>query len=223
MRFFFFCPAQGEAQSIYSLFVDRIAISPANGQTDLASYLVRFGIFINNFSPTEANFSQWDANFRGSTGAISGSGGRFAPNDYGGQFSISNNAQYPLGSQLYMVAYNVEAGASVASATKGVILTRSDWILSGPESVTSGRRVSWRRYYYAVDGTRVAMGDLAEENIAAVTSTNGFSSPVSSFSVGSGGVLQTSFDMVPEPSAVSLLAIGFGGWMVLRRVRRRTD
>ena len=28
---------------------------------------------------------------------------------------------------------------------------------------------------------------------------------------------------VPEPSALSLLAVGMGGWIALRRVRRRTD
>jgi hypothetical protein len=30
-------------------------------------------------------------------------------------------------------------------------------------------------------------------------------------------------NVVPEPSALSLLAVGMGGWIVLRRVRRRTD
>jgi len=29
--------------------------------------------------------------------------------------------------------------------------------------------------------------------------------------------------VVPEPSALSLLAVGLGGVIVLRRVRRRTD
>jgi hypothetical protein len=30
-------------------------------------------------------------------------------------------------------------------------------------------------------------------------------------------------NVVPEPSALSLLAVGMGGWIALRRVRRRTD
>jgi hypothetical protein len=83
-------------------------------------------------------------------------------------------------------------------------------------------------YYYEAGGTRTSPGDLSEDNVGFITSVSAFSSPVNTFSLGTGGpggggVVQTSFDMVPEPSAVSLLAIGFGGWIVLRRVRRRTD
>jgi hypothetical protein len=72
---------------------------------------------------------------------------------------------------------------------------------------------------------------LDEDNVGFITSVSAFSSPVNTFSLGTGGafsptgggVVQTSCDMVPEPSAVSLLAIGFGGWIALRRVRRKTD
>lgn len=220
-------PARVEAQSMYSLFTDNIMISPANGQTALSSYLLRFGIFINNFTPTLANFSQWDANFMGSTGAL---GERVSR--YGGQFSASNNSLYPAGSQLYMVAYNVAPDASVSTATHGVLLTHSNWILSGPSRVfRNGRAVGWTWYYYDVNGAWTAAGDMSESNIAGITSTSAFSSPFNTLSLGpsvaagggAGQVLQISFDMVPEPSAVSLLAIGFGGWIVLRRVRRRTD
>ena len=209
---------------MYSLFTDNIMISPANGQTALSSYLLRFGIFINNFTPTLANFSQWDANFRGSTGAL---GERVSR--YGGQFSASNNSLYPAGSQLYMVAYNVAPDASVSTATHGVLLTHSNWILSGPSSTTSGRRTTWTWYYYDVNGVWTAYGDMSESNIAGITSTSAFSSPFNTLSLGpsvtggNGQVLQISFDMVPEPGTLSLLAIGFGGWIVLRRVRRKAD
>jgi hypothetical protein len=221
-------PARVEAQSLYRLWDDSIMIAPASGQTALPSYLLRFGIFINNFTPTVANFSEWDANFRGGTGAIDGLKGGPINGVYAAQFSAANNSLYPAGSQLYLVAYNVAPDAPVSTATHGVILTRSDWILSGPSSTTSGRRVTWMNYYYEAGGTRTSPGDLSEDNVGFITSVSAFSSPVNTFSLGTGGpggggIVQTSFDMVPEPSAVSLLAIGFGGWIVLRRVRRRTD
>jgi len=226
-------PARVEAQSLYRLMDNNIMISPAFGQTALPSYLLRFGIFINNFTPTLANFSQWDANFRGSTGAIDGlGGGPYA--GWGGGFaaevSASNNSLYPAGSQLYLVAYNVAPNASVSTATKGVILTRGDWILNGPSSTTSGRKITWLWYYYDVSRawTGAEGADYSEDNIPGITSTSAFTSPFNTLSLGpsapgGGQVLQTSFDMVPEPSAVSLLAIGFGGWIVLRRVRRKAD
>jgi len=70
---------------------------------------------------------------------------------------------------------------------------------------------------------------MSESNIAGITSTSAFSSPFNTLSLGpsvtggNGQVLQISFDMVPEPGTLSLLAIGFGGWIVLRRVRRKAD
>ncbi len=222
-------PARVEAQSLYRLWDDSIRIAPASGQTALPSYLLRFGIFINNFTPTVANFSEWDANFRGGTGAIDGLQGGPVLNVYAAEFSASNNSLYPAGSQLYLVAYNVAPNASVSTATHGVILTRSDWILSGPSTnIRNGRVIGWFNYYYEAGGTRISAGDLSEDNPGYITSVSAFSSPINTFSLGTGGpggggVVQTSFDMVPEPSAVSLLAIGFGGWIVLRRVRRKAD
>ena len=220
-------PARVEAQSLYRLWDDSIMIAPASGQTALPSYLLRFGIFINNFTPTLANFSQWDANFRGGTGAIDGLKGGPINGVYAAQFSAANNSLYPAGSQLYLVAYNVAPDASVSTATHGVILTRTGWTFNGPTSTTRGRVVTWWNHYYEVGGTRTG-GNLDEDNVGFITSVSAFSSPINTFSLGTGGpggggVVQTSFDMVPEPSAVSLLAIGFGGWIVLRRVRRRTD
>ena len=220
-------PARVEAQSLYRLWDDSIMIAPASGQTALPSYLLRFGIFINNFTPTVANFSEWDANFRGGTGAIDGLKGGPINGVYAAQFSAADNSLYPAGSQLYLVAYNVAPDASVSTATHGVILTRTGWTFNGPTSTTRGRVVTWWNHYYEVGGTRTG-GNLDEDNVGYITSVSAFSSPINTFSLGTGGpggggVVQTSFDMVPEPSAVSLLAIGFGGWIVLRRVRRKAD
>jgi hypothetical protein len=205
-------------------------IAPASGQTALPSYLLRFGIFINNFTPTVANFSEWDANFRGGTGAIDGLKGGPINGVYAAQFSAADNSLYPAGSQLYLVAYNVAPDASVSTATHGVILTRTGWTFNGPTARRNSRGsiIGWWHYYYEAGGTQTFAGDLSEHNAGYITSVSAFSSPVNTFSLGTGGpggggVVLTSFDMVPEPSAVSLLAIGFGGWIVLRRVRRKAD
>ena len=223
-------PARVEAQSLYRLWDDSIMIAPASGQTALPSYLLRFGIFINNFTPTVANFSEWDANFWGGTGAIDGLKGGPINNVYAAQFTASSNSLYPVGSQLYLVAYNVAPNASVSTATHGVILTRTGWTYQGTTSTTRGRVVTIWNHYFEVGGTRTG-GNLDEDNPGFITSVSAFSSPVNTFSLGTGGafsptgggVVQTSFDMVPEPGTVSLLAIGFGGWIALRRVRRRID
>ena len=216
-------PARVEAQSLYRLWDDSIMIAPASDQTALSSYLLRFGIFINNFTPTVANFSQWDANFWGGTGAIDGLRGGPINGVYAAEFTASNNSLYPVGSQLYLVAYNVAPNASVSTATHGVILTRSDWTYQGTTSTTSGRRVTIWNHYFEVGGTQVG-GNLDEDNPGFITSVSAFSSPINSFSLGTGGpggggVVQTSFDMVPEPSALSLLAVGLGGLAMMRRRR----
>ena len=121
------------------------------------------------------------------------------------------------------MAYNVAPNASVSTATHGVILTRSDWIYQGTTSTTSGRSVTIWNHYFEVGGTQVG-GNLDEDNPGFITSVSAFSSPINSFSLGTGGpggggVVQTSFDMVPEPSALSLLAVGLGGLAMMRRRR----
>ena len=214
-------PGLVQAQSLYRIWDDSIMIAPASGQTALPSYLLRFGIFINNFTPTVANFSEWDANFRGGTGAIDGLKGGPVLGVYAAEFSASNNSLYPAGSQLYLVAYNVAPDASVSTATQGVILTRSDWTFNGPTSTTRGRVVTWWNHYYEAGGTRVG-GDLSEDNVGYITSVSAFSSPVNTFSLGTGGpagggVVQTSFDMVPEPGTLSLLGVGLGVMLLARR------
>ena len=207
-----------QAQSLYRLFDDKIAISPATGQTALSSYLLRFGIFTNNFTPTVANFSQWNANFVGATGTFDGQIGGPVLGAYAAEFSASNNSVYPLGAQLYMVVYNVAPSASVASATRGVILTRTGWTVDGPETVRSGGRTRSYLYYYDINGMNRDISDLSEWNVVPVASVSAFSSPVNTFSLGSGGVLQTSFDLVPEPSSASLVLVGLAGvWAARRR------
>lgn len=209
-----------QAQSLYRLYDMRMAISPAVNQVALPSYLLRFGIFTNNFSPTAANFSQWNANFVGSMGAFDGQiGGPFgaSPGAYAAEFSASDNSVYPQGAQLYMVVYNVAPNASVASATRGVVLTHSGWTVEGPAS-TTGRPTRPYIYYYDVQGRFRSTGDFPEHNAIPLSEVSLFSSAVNNFSLGSGGVLQTSFDMVPEPSSASLVLVGLAGvWAARRR------
>ena len=207
-----------QAQSLYRLFDDKIRISPATGQSALSSYLLRFGIFINNFTPTADNFSQWNANFVGSTGTFDGQIGGPVLGAYAAEFSATDNSVYPLGAQLYMVVYNVAPSASVASATRGVIVTRTGWTVDGPATVRSGGRTRSYLYYYDINGMNRDISDLSEWNVVPVAGVSAFSSPVNTFSLGSGGVLQTSFDLVPEPSSASLVLVGLAGvWAARRR------
>lgn len=206
-----------QAQSLYTLRGNGISISAALGETVLPSYLLKFGVFQNSFLPTASNFAQWDSNFSGGSGTYSDVA--FTTTCANASFSASNNSLYAVGSQIYMVVYNIAPTAAISTATKGVILTRTGWTVN--EAVQTRRGGPWRNYLYSSTGWEVETGG---ENTMPATDPQNFSSPVNTVSstpltgIYTGSyVITTSFGMVPEPSSASLLLAGLAGVLAARR------
>ena len=207
-----------QAQSLYSLRGNGISISAALGETVLPSYLLKFGVFKNSFLPTASNFAQWDSNFSGGSGTYSDV--VFTTTGANASFSASDNSLYAVGSQIYMVVYNIAPTAAISTATKGVILTRTDWTVN--EAVQTRRGGPWRNYLYSSTGWQFETGG---ENTMPATDPQNFSSPVNTVSstpltgIYTGSyVITTSFDMVPEPFSASLVLVGLAGvWAARRR------
>ena len=208
-----------QAQSLYTLRGNGISISAALGETVLPSYLLKFGVFQNSFLPTASNFAQWDSNFSGVSGTYSDVA--FTTTGANASFSASNNVVYGVGSQLYMVVYNIAPTAAISTATKGAIVTRTGWTVA-----EAGKRrgsTTWTNYLYSSTGRIV---DTGGENTMPATDPQNFSSPVNTVSstpltgIYNGSyVITTSFDMVPEPFSASLVLVGLAGVWAARRRR----
>ena len=211
-----------QAQSIYQLKVNGFAINAAAGETALPNYLLRFGFFHNGFAPTPSNFASWNSNFTGVTSTFSNP--QTLGNTFLAQFTASDNSLYTLGSQVYMVIYNVAPTAPIASATKGVILTRTGWTI-GEAVNTDTRRNRWQNYRYDTSGLTLYTGNIDEDNVLPTTDPENFSSPVNilagvplSGTLAGRYTVTTSFEMVPEPSSASLVLVGLAGvWAARRR------
>lgn len=209
-----------QAQSLYRLTASGISISAALGETVLPNYLLRFGIFQNNFVPTPANIALWNSNFIGASGTyqdIPPSAGvsAFA------EFSASDNSLYPIESQLYLIVYNIAPNASISTATKGVILTRSGWTVQEAFDISGNRT---RNYWYESGGSFGFIGNFDEHNTLPASDPQNFSSPINEISSTplSGSfngyyTITTSFNMVPEPSSASLGLAGLAGVLATRR------
>ena len=213
-------------------FTDRnITVTPGDGPA-LSSYKMRFGSFAVGFTPTAANFSQWNANFNGSTGAHTP--GLSTSTD----FTAADNSVHTLGSAMYMMVFNISPSASIETATSAALLTRQDWVVNAfglIEEWGEDRRgnpvlleVEYN-YQYGFIGVDVSNGgegrtnsfrNFDEDNYLPLTDTSSFSSPVNDIIVYNGGLgVSSSFSAVPEPSALSLLAVGLGGLALVRRRR----
>ena len=122
-----------------------------------------------------------------------------------------------------MIVYNVAPSASIVSATKGVILTRTGWTI-GEAVNTDTRRNRWQNYRYDTSGLTLYTGNIDEDNVLPTTDPENFSSPVNlvsgvplSGTMAGRYTITTSFDVVPEPSAASLVLAGMAGLLVARR------
>ena len=207
-----------QAQSLYVLTGSGISISAALGETVLPSYLLKFGVFQNNFVPTASNIAEWDLNFSGASGTYSNVAvPTIAAN---ATFSASNNSVYALNRQIYMIVYNIAPTAAISTATKGVILTRTGWTVA--EALRRRGGSSWENYHYESTGRRAYSDGF---NTVPANDPENFSSPVNTItSTPLSGTfagryaITTSFDMVPEPSSASLVLVGLAGvWAARRR------
>ncbi len=220
---FFATPAVSlKAQSSFRLDTQYINIFPETGSSPLTSYLMRFGSFSPGFTPAPQNISSWDANFTGFSGSYSPS---FFDNSRVNvvNFSLSNNDLIPIGSQLYMVVYDIDPSAAPSTALNGVIITHSGWTMG-----RAGRdgRNRWINYLYEANGLFSFTGNFDEYNIIPLSSAANLSSPVNTLvfnptGAGTFGTIETSFDMVPEPSTYALLFLAAAG-LAVHTWRRRT-
>jgi len=222
---FFATPAVSlKAQSSFRLDTQYINILPETGSSPLTSYLMRFGSFSPGFTPTPQNISSWDANFTGFSGSYSPS---LFNNSQANvvNFSLTNNSLIPVGSQLYMVVYDVAPDSSPATAQSGAMITRTNWTMGGAGSNTQRR---WTNHFYYATGVTSGTGNYDEDNIVPPTIDNwtALSSPVNTLvfiptGAGTFGTIETSFDMVPEPSTYALLFLAAAG-LAVHTWRRRT-
>jgi hypothetical protein len=211
-------------------FTDRnITVTPGGGPV-LSSYKMRFGSFAAGFMPTAANFSQWNANFNGSTGVHTP--GLSTSTD----FTAADNSVHTLQSTMFMMVFNISPSASIETATSAALLTRQDWVANvfglfeqwGVDRRGNDvlREVEYN-YQYGFIGVDVTDGsnsnsfrNFDEDNYLPLTDTSSFSSPANDIIIYNGGLgVSSSFSAVPEPSALSLLAIGLGGLVMIRRRR----
>jgi hypothetical protein len=213
-----------KAQSSFRLDAQYINIFPETGSSPLTSYLMRFGSFSPGFTPTPQNISSWDANFTGFSGS-------YSPSLFNNpqvnvvNFSLTNNSLIPVGRQLYMVVYDVAPDSSPATAQSGAMITRTNWTMGGAGRDTRGR---WTNHFYYATGVTRGIGNYDEDNIGPPTIDNwtALSSPVNTLvfiptGAGTFGTVQTSFDMVPEPSTYALLILAAAG-LVACTWRRRS-
>ena len=99
--------------------------------------------------------------------------------------------------------------------------------------INAGDVTSRDAYFYTILGTNISAGDLltfSTGTIGGIPSNTNFDVPASGNYTtflfnGNTSAKVSGFGVagVPEPSAVSLLVVGLGGVMAMRRVRRKAD
>lgn len=196
-----------------------VSVFSAPGIAVSVNTAAKLGYFFGGFTPTLANITSWDENFRGYNGFWQASNKRFSvsmslgDNNVGGgtQTGVTGFGQTnAVSSQLYLIgsttAYNSATHTSSAlnadyvgatSSTPVFVLTDTSWIMPATT---------------ALDTSTVSFAFTANTALAVFGGTT----MGSSFSFNP--ATQTgSLVMIPEPSALSLVAVGLISVLSLHR------
>jgi hypothetical protein len=180
----------------------------------------RFGTFINGFTPNTGNSASWFSNFVGVNGYLgvlnassnagklsdsitSGDGNAITSSVAGNTGVNSTTLVLPSGSKLYAIFWNAPYVSNTSggntfypgtssNGAQAAILTNPDWIM--PLTAGNGSDITT---FSLTTGTTALLGalDLANKGIT--------------------------MTLIPEPSSVSLLALGVAGLVALR-IRRKS-
>lgn len=172
--------------------------------TQVTDALIAIGYFTGGFTPTAGNISSWFNNFVGIDAGVSKQGGSLGYYIFGGDPDASvalplglNQAgdQYaslaPIGTRLSVVGVNMASSStSISGATAGFVITDTAWVI--PTITTAN--VSSDVFLGFSANTSATVGVLAGSGPSAYTIT-----------------------MIPEPSSMSLMTLGFSALMSFRR------
>lgn len=196
-----------------------ISLFSAPGIAVAVNTAAKLGYFVGGFTPTLANITSWDENFRGYNGFWQASNKRFSvsmslgDNNVGGgtQTGVTGFGQTnAVGSQLYLIgsstAYNSSTHTNsvlnadyvgATSSTPVFVLTDTSWIM--PTTT-------------ALDTSTTSFGFTANTALAVFGGTTLGSSFAFNPTTQTGSLV-----MIPEPSSLSLGAVGLISVLALYR------
>lgn len=196
-----------------------ISLFSAPGIAVSVNTAAKLGYFVGGFTPTLANITSWDENFRGYNGFWQASNKRFSvsmslgDNNVGGgtQTGVTGFGQTnAVGSQLYLIgsstAYNSSTHTNsvlnadyvgATSSTPVFVLTDTSWIM--PTTT-------------ALDTSTTSFGFTANTALAVFGGTTLGSSFAFNPTTQTGSLV-----MIPEPSSLSLGAVGLISVLALYR------
>jgi hypothetical protein len=188
-----------------------------NPHSPVVSAAFKLGRFTGGFAPTLMNVSQWMSNFVGVDGAYIAEGAFSIAREW---FSsgIDNATLAPNEQQLSMIIYNEPVydgydliGYNFNTATKYAILTNPQWLYRGNLS-DSYNQGPFQPPQYTFDFNGATFTDGSGQRISRTTGET-------TVLLGEYVNRVVTLVGVPEPSSLSLCAVGLGGLAMMRRRR----
>jgi hypothetical protein len=179
----------------------------------------KLGRFTSGFAPTLMNVSQWMSNFVGVDGAYIAEGAFSTTREWFSS-SMDSATLLPNESQLSMIIYNAPVydgydynfiGYNFNTATKYAILTNPQWLYRGNLS-GSYNQGPYPTPQYTFDFNGATFTDGSGQQISKTTGAT-------TVLLGEYVNRVVTLVGVPEPSALSLLAVGLGALAMVRRRR----